>query len=229
MPTPSSRRPRDWLLTARQTIPRLRSVLSELEPTFHLDDVRSIDADFLSRHGIQGLIWDVDGTLTNYHAMDIADVLRRHVEGLFASTNLRHAILSNCDERRFEELKIIFRDIPLIRAYRSDNGLVYRTALAQQDSHSEAQITALLAEGAQQIRKPSRELIEHATNVLNLAPDKCVMIGDQYFTDVASANLAGIRSIKVKTFGKKTFPRSLQTTQRLELVIFRLLNGKPRR
>ncbi len=228
MPTTPNRTPRDWLLTARQTLPRLRGILGKLKPTYHLDDVRGIDTKFLNSHSIQGLIWDVDGTLTNYHAMEVADELRPHVETLFADKTLQHAILSNCDERRFDELKTVFPAIPLIRAYQSPTGTVFRTALGNDDTHSNDRITNLLAAGGRQIRKPSRELIAHATKVLGVEPDRCVMIGDQYFTDVASANLADTRSIKVKTFGKRTFPRSIQTTQKLELAIYRVLNGVPR-
>ncbi len=228
MPTKPNRTPRDWLLTARQTLPRLRRIIGKLKPTYHLDDVRGIDEKFLNTHSIQGLIWDVDGTLTNYHAMEVADELRPHIKMLFADKSLKHAILSNCDERRFDELKAVFPRIPLIRAYQSPTGPVFRTALGDDDTHSRDHIIDLLAAGGQQIRKPSRELIEHATNVLGVPPDRCVMIGDQYFTDVASANLAGARSIKVKTFGKRTFPRSIQITQKLELAIYRMLNGAPR-
>ena len=107
--------------------------------------------------------------------------------------------------------------------------MVFRTAQGQEDSHSIDEVNALFDAGAQQIRKPSGVLIDHAVAVLGLAPERCVMVGDQYFTDVASANLGGIRSVKVDTFGKKTFPRSIRTTQKFEPIIFRLLNGKPKR
>ncbi len=84
------------------------------------------------------------------------------------------------------------------------------------------QVSALLANGARQIRKPSGDLITYAMNVLGIDdPKSILMVGDQYLTDVASANLAGARSAKVRTFRRDTFPASIRFSQRLE----QALNG----
>ena len=55
-------------------------------------------------------------------------------------------------------------------------------------------------------------------------PDRSgvVMVGDQYFTDIAGANLAGIRSIKVDTFDPPSFPFVLRSFQRIESLLYRL-------
>jgi predicted HAD superfamily phosphohydrolase YqeG len=42
------------------------------------------------------------------------------------------------------------------------------------------------------------------------------MVGDQYWTDVAGAGLAGIRSAKVPTAGRSTFPPALRAFQTIE-------------
>jgi hypothetical protein len=135
-------------------------------------------------------------------------------------------VLSNCDELRFEELKTIFPNLPLIRGYRGPTGTTFRTAHGTTDSHTRSQIDELLKSGYRQIRKPSGELIGHAVEALGFPGSRCVMIGDQYLTDIASANLGGIRSIKVETYGRKTFPRSIRFSQRLERVLFRLVNPR---
>lgn len=219
-------RRKDWLMTARQTLPRLTRVLREMKPTFSLGDVREIDFDFLAGHEIEALIWDVDGTLMSYHAKRIAAELSPHMDELFAATSLEHAVLSNCDETRFEELKDIFPHVPLIRAYRGPEGVITRTARGGSDTHTLDEIRALLDLGYEQIRKPSADLILHALSVIAVPGERTVMVGDQYLTDVASANLGGIRSVKVDTFARNTFPRSIRFSQRLERILYRMVNGR---
>jgi predicted HAD superfamily phosphohydrolase YqeG len=48
------------------------------------------------------------------------------------------------------------------------------------------------------------------------------LVGDQYLTDVATANLAGIRSIKVPTLGRASFPPSVRLLQRVDEWLYRL-------
>ncbi len=217
----------DWLLTAKQTLPRFGELMRAMRPTFHLPDVVAITKAFLDEHGIRALIWDVDGTLMSYHATEVAPGFRSHVEALFADSRLAHAILSNCDERRFEVLKGIFSSVPIVRAYDTPDGVVYRTSIANQDTHSEEDVREILDSGGRQIRKPSRVLVDHAIEQMQATSEISVIIGDQYLTDVASANLAGVRSIKVRTFARDTFPKSIRATQRLESLLYNLRHGKP--
>jgi predicted HAD superfamily phosphohydrolase YqeG len=55
------------------------------------------------------------------------------------------------------------------------------------------------------------------------------MVGDQYFTDIAGANLAGIRSIKVPTVGRAQFPFVVRWFQRLETALSVILFARGRR
>ena len=59
-------------------------------------------------------------------------------------------------------------------------------------------------------------------------PAAALMVGDQYFTDIASANLAGVRSVKVPTLHRASFPAPVRWSQRLEAVLYRLKYGLPR-
>jgi len=59
-------------------------------------------------------------------------------------------------------------------------------------------------------------------------PEAALMVGDQYFTDIASANLAGVRSAKVPTLHRASFPAPVRWSQRLEAVLYRLKHGLPR-
>jgi len=213
----------DWLATVRLAIPRLPAILRRLRPTYHLPDGGAVDEAFLRREGIRGVIWDVDGTLMSYHALEIAPTLRSHLEPLLGSSDIRHVILSNCGEARFRTLGTIFPNLPVVRAYTTPAGPVFRHLLRGRDTHSEAELRALLATGARHIRKPHRLPVEYAIRLMDgVDRGSALMVGDQYFTDVASANLAGVRSAKVPTLAPETFPKAIRATQHLEALAYHL-------
>jgi predicted HAD superfamily phosphohydrolase YqeG len=54
-------------------------------------------------------------------------------------------------------------------------------------------------------------------------------VGDQYLTDIAGANLAGIRSIKVPTIGRRSFPLPVRFLQWSEELLFRTVSSIPPR
>ncbi len=211
----------EHLATLRQSIPRIGKLLLHLEPTHHLESVADVNAAFLTAHGIRAVLWDVDGTLMAYHASDV-DPTFSHVRAMFSDGPARHAILSNCDEDRFVALAKIFPEVPLIRGYGTVGGLVYRHRLGSVDTHSQADAARILAGGGRQIRKPSAELVRYGMRVLEESdPLTVLMVGDQYLTDVASANLAGVQSVKVRTFRQDSFPPSIRASQRIEQILYR--------
>ncbi len=212
----------DQLLTLRQSLPRMAQLLTKMRPTFQLDSAADVDAGFLERHGIRGVLWDVDGTVMAYHGQDV-DAAFPHVRELFRKGPARHAVLSNCDEERFEVLGRIFPEVPLVRGYTTADGLVFRNRSGGRDTHDREQVEKLLANGGLQIRKPSGDLIRYGMRLLEVDdPKAMLMVGDQYLTDVASANLAVARSVKVKTFRRDTFPLTIRFTQRLEQLLYLL-------
>ena len=218
--------PRDYLSTLRQTIPQFRRVVNNLRPTYRLPDASHVTAEFLEREGIEVLVWDVDGTLMAYHALDVDPAFRDRIRSLFQTGPTRHAILSNCDEHRFNELKGIFPEVPLYRGYDTGNGPVLRVSMGSSDSHTGEEVGQLMADQGRQIRKPRGALLQMIAAAVGAAPANVGMIGDQYFTDIATANLAGARSIKVPTLRRETFPASLRASQALEALVFRLRNGR---
>lgn len=218
----------DRFATLRQSLPHLGKLLSELEPTFRIETVGNIDAQFIEENDIRGVVWDVDGTLMSYHASDV-DSEFPHVRALFRSGPARHAILSNCDEVRYEELAGMFSEVPVIRGYRTPDGLVFRHKVAAQDTHSQEELERILSSGGVQIRKPSGDLIRYAMTILEVDdPQALLMVGDQYLTDIASANLAGAKSAKVRTFKPETFPLSIRTTQRVERILYAFRTARPK-
>jgi predicted HAD superfamily phosphohydrolase YqeG len=218
----------DWVSTAWQVLPRSVRVLRSLRPTLHLPDVRALDREFLGRHAVAGLLWDVDGTLMAYHGASVAPELRATLEEI-ERAGVPQAILSNCDEERFRELGAVVPRLPVLKAYQTPAGqTVLRSAIGGSERWTSRQGGAIpRPEGRlRPHRKPSAELIEVALECLGVrAKDRVFMIGDQYFTDIAGANLAGIKSVKVATFAADSFPRSIRTFQLVERALYRALNS----
>ncbi len=212
--------PGDQFTTVVQTLPRLWTVARNTTPTYHFDSVNDVTADFLESEDIRGVLWDVDGTIMAYHAKSIDDEFAR-LGDLIANGPTKHGILSNCDEDRFLELAEMIPDLPNIRGYTTPSGLVFRKTHHGHDTHTPAQVAELLAGGAKQIRKPSGALIRYGMEVLGVDdPHAMLMVGDQLLTDVASANLAGARSAKVRTWRRDTFPASIRFGQLLERALY---------
>ncbi len=213
----------DWPLTVREILPSIYRLWVNLTPTFELPSIASIDDAFVRAQGIGGIIWDVDGTLMPRHGTAVAPHLADSFRRLMSLPDLRHVILSNCGEERYLQLGKMFPDVPVLRGYETASGAVCRRLLRGEDSIGEAGLRALRAGGARQLRKPNATLVTLAVRELGCERrDSVVAVGDQYFTDVAGANLAGIRSIKVPTLGRGSFPLAIRQLQRLEVYAQRL-------
>ena len=238
-----------WVQTSRRLLPRLRRLSREIRPTFHLDSVNEMSPGALRDLGVEAVLWDVDGTLMGHHEDSVDPALAPAFETLLAATGLRHAIVSNCQEERFAELGTIFPEVSAVLGYETRTGPVFHIRRGAADEWrgrgaaggaepASAPGGAELAGATggadagilRPIRKPSRRLVRAALEELDLAdrPDAALMVGDQYFTDIASANLAGVRSVKVRTLHRGSFPAPVRLSQRLEGVLYRLKHGHPR-
>lgn len=210
------------LATLRQSVGRLPLLLRHMEPTWFLESVSQLDPAFVARHQVQGMIWDVDGTLTAYHQTRLLPEVEAPFAALMAVPGLRHAILSNAPEWRFRQLAGMFPAIPVLRGYLHQGSVVCRTLRGNQDSWSAAELERRLADGATVVRKPNADLVHLAVAELGCPAAAVVMIGDQHLTDVAGASLAGVRSIKLPNPAPGTFPWSIRFTQRLEAFLYRI-------
>ncbi len=220
-----------WVQTTRRLLPRLVGLARQLRPTYHLASVAALDLPFVRKNDVGALLWDVDGTLMPHHARGVAPELRPAVETLFAAPGLRHAIVSNCQEERFAELGGIFPELPIVLGYETADGPAYRIRRGGEEAWRGPGAARAEAEPGplSPIRKPSAELVRAAIEELGLSdrPQRVLMVGDQYFTDIASANLAGIRSAKVPTLARDSFPLPVRWSQRLEALLYRLKYGRP--
>jgi predicted HAD superfamily phosphohydrolase YqeG len=222
--------PPDWMTTTWQTLPRFFPLLGKLQPTVHLPDISAVDAAFLQRHGVRALLWDVDGTLMPHHEREVAGRFQTALTAL--SGRVPQAVLSNCGEERLAELGQIFPSLPVLKAYRRADGTpVLRSLIAGQERWTVRGGAALPGRPAGRLtalKKPSAALIDLALDHLGVRDrDGAFMVGDQYFTDIAGANLAGIRSVKVPTFGRGSFPLAIRLFQLVERSLYRLLYGRP--
>jgi predicted HAD superfamily phosphohydrolase YqeG len=212
--------------TMAQTLPRLRSVLGNLKPTWHMRSLDRLDAAFIHRHEIEGILWDVDGTLTRFHDTVLAPEALPF-RALTTVATLQHAILSNAGEERFRELGRIFPEIPIVKGYLVDGVVAIRRLERGHDSWTTVEVANRLAAGAVPLRKPDGALIRAVLQELGLDPRASVMVGDQYLTDIAGANLGGIRSIKLPAIGPETLPPGIRIGQWIERMLYRLLHGRP--
>ncbi|MDE2664143.1 MAG: HAD hydrolase-like protein [Gemmatimonadota bacterium] len=225
-----------WMQTARRLLPRLASLSRRIRPTFHLDSVNGLSAGRVRDLGVEAVLWDVDGTLMAHHAGRVDPALAAGFEDLLRAPGLRHAIVSNCQEARFAELGEIFPAVPVLLGYETGAGAAFRVRRGPRASWRGPGAAAASSTGdgtpgeLRPIRKPSRRLVRAALEELDIAdrPEAALMVGDQYFTDIASANLAGVRSAKVPTLHRASFPAPVRWSQRLEAVLYRLKHGLPR-
>ena len=212
----------DWVSTVMQGAPQLLALVRRMHPTIHLASVAALDPATVHALGASGIIWDVDGTLMGRHGTVVAPELERAFARLLAEPGLRHVILSNCDERRFIELSAIFPAIPVIRIYDDPHGLIVRRRIGSSDSSFGA-VRVAPPPAARILRKPNVALVRAALAVLGCnSPSDAVMVGDQYLTDVAPANIAGVRTVKVRTVRPDTFPIAVRALQVAERVLYRL-------
>lgn len=219
----------DWWRTTRQAIPQLGRLIWKLRPTIELQSIRQIDAAFVDREGVKVFLWDVDGTLMGHHDPALDPAFLEVIRNLMVIPGLQHAILSNCGEERFEELGRIFPEIPVFKAYHTADRVALRRLLRGEETWWGAEGAAVGAKPVcgNPLKKPSAELISGVLATLGRPPSDAVfMVGDQYFTDIAGANLAGVNSIKVATIAPQTFPLLLRSFQRAEWLMVRLLGQR---
>ncbi len=209
-----------------QVAPRLLKVMKHMRPTWQVRRLADVDAAFVREHGIRGLVWDVDGTLTGDRQPALAAEAAAAFHALLAIDGLKHVVLSNAGETRYRELGTMFPQMPILRAYTARTGeVLYRRLQGTTDTWTDAELERQLAEGTRVIRKPNAVLVEYAARELGLPPSDIAMIGDQYLTDIAGANLAGVRSIKLPTLAPESFRTSVRLSQRAERLIYAVLYG----
>ncbi|MEO7041275.1 MAG: HAD hydrolase-like protein [Gemmatimonadaceae bacterium] len=212
----------DWIATVLQAAPRIAALRRHMRPTIRLNGIDTLDAAVMKAFGVRGVMWDVDGTLMRRHGTAVAPHLAQAFARLAGDPALCHVILSNCDERRFVQLASIFPTIPIIRAYATDRGLIVRRRIGDDDTWSDVRpMHHQRPTGA--LRKPSLAIFRVALEALEgVSPAHALMVGDQYLTDIAPANMLGVITVKVNTVEPRSFPVAVRALQMAERVLFSL-------
>lgn len=83
----------------------------QIRPWLAVENISSLNPGFLRDNGVEGLIFDVDNTLTDHHGPQIRPELKPAFDEL--SSRFPTVIFSNCRGERFQELLKIF-DIPVV-------------------------------------------------------------------------------------------------------------------
>ena len=214
-----------WIHTARRVLPAFFTLSRHTAPTWRRESIADIDADELAANGITAMIWDVDGTLMSHHAHEVDPELRDRFTGLLEDPRFRHAIVSNCQLPRFRELGEMFPETPVILGFTTPTGPAFRVLEGGREFQTGPGRRGLPPTGSFEtaphvspVRKPSAELVAEALRRLGIDGEtgRAVMVGDQYFTDIVSANLAGVRSIKVRTLDPASFPLAVRLSQKFE-------------
>jgi predicted HAD superfamily phosphohydrolase YqeG len=209
-----------------QVLPRLASLVGKMRPTWRVRSLAELTPAFLHANGVAGLIWDVDGTLCGDRRRELLPESAGPFRALLGDPSLRHVILSNASEERFLQLGEMFPTLPILRGYALHGELLFRKIANGVDCWTAEELAARLAAGAHVVRKPSAALVELAVRELACAKAEVAMVGDQYLTDVAGANLGGVRSVKLPTLAPETFRRSVRLGQIAETLLYAVAHGR---
>ncbi|HAG56812.1 MAG TPA: YqeG family HAD IIIA-type phosphatase [Ruminococcaceae bacterium] len=142
-----------------------------LFPTTAVPKAYDITADGLRKMGVEGLILDIDNTLTT-HDHPVPD----------------SRILQWLDQMRAADIRLILlsnNHPPRVAPFAQKLGLAFEA----------------------DAKKPLPGGYRRAASAMSLSPRQTAVVGDQIFTDVLGANLAGMPSILVEPFQMEPFFR----------------------
>ncbi|MBQ5840742.1 MAG: YqeG family HAD IIIA-type phosphatase [Clostridia bacterium] len=153
-------------------------------PTLYRRRVTDITVADLHRLGVEGILLDVDNTLTTHDAPDLTDEIKGWLVTM-QEAGFRLLIVSNNTAQR-------------VAPFAQSIGLPYYA----------------------KAKKPLPGGFWAAGKQLGLAPCRCAVVGDQLFTDMLGANLAGIPSVLLEPIsldGETSFIRFKRRVERLLL------------
>ena len=105
----------------------------ELRPDLQVDSVAEIDARALYDRGIRAIAFDADQTLCRFHGMGINERLLTNIEVMRSLFEDRLCIISNCTDRRREEL---IEHFPAVRRARQQEESRPRSRTARRSGTS---------------------------------------------------------------------------------------------
>ena len=215
----------DWVRTVLHAAGQLPQLLTALEPMEALPGVEAMTPDFLRANRIVGIIWDLDGTLTAHGASEIHPRVKANVTHLLQIEELQNVVLSNARSPRLRTLSASLPGIPFVKGYQADRNLTFRIFQDGEESWTSGVECETAA-----VRKPDSRLVEFAVRQTGVTSrDRIAFVGDQHFTDIAPANLAGLLSVKVPTLEPASFPLPVRALQLAERAVSAVVTSLTRR
>lgn len=163
-----------------------------LTPDFVAASVRSVTPEAVKRRSprTRALCFDIDGTVTDYHAPTIDTQDAAHLRS-FRDAGFRTFVISNCYDARVDKVHELFA--PLVTA-------VFTPV--------DAVDPELPGDHAKRHRKPAPDMVLLAASWTDgsaqpLRPEELMVVGDQLFKDVATARAAGALALLVPRLGRR--------------------------
>ncbi len=186
-----------------------------LTPDLVARSVRSVTPDAVRRLApdVRALCFDIDGTVTDYHAATVDPADAAHLRS-FRDAGFPTFVISNCYGERVEQVHRLFD--PLVTAVFTPVDCVD---------------PAVPGDRASRHRKPAPDLVllaaaRAAATGGPVRPDEVLVVGDQLLKDVAAARAAGARALLVPRLGPSDH-LGVRLFQRPLEAVLRRLRGLP--
>ncbi len=163
-------------------------------------DITDAFLDRLKDDGIEAIFLDVDGTITTHYGIKITEDAEQFL--IKAKKDFTLAYITNCDSKRSEIVSQKFGE------YVDEN-------IFWPGKYSNSKWTSWYSKI--QNRKPFRQAYLKPAKELRIPIGKCIMIGDQYSTDIWGAKRAGIRyTIKINNNLSSNEPKKKKLQRKFE-------------
>ncbi len=162
-------------------------------PTLYRRRITDLTADDLRAFGVQGILLDIDNTLTTHDNPAPDARVTAWLDTMQKAGFSLTVVSNNRDER--------------VRPFAEAIGLAYQARAA----------------------KPLPRGYRAAAQMMGLSPRQCVAVGDQIFTDILGANLAGMRSVLLEPIELEVEQKFIVFKRRFERILLGTRRAKRRR
>ncbi|NOZ80119.1 MAG: HAD hydrolase-like protein [DPANN group archaeon] len=167
---------------------------SLIRPDLALRSINDLDISLLQKKGIKNILFDIDHTLSAYHAPHPSILVKV----------------------AFEELKSTFNCVGLTNFnHSSEKGPVMRRKREVEEGFGMACIIPLN-------KKPSPRAFVGAMKEHHFNPEETAMVGDRIIADIVGGNRAGLFTILVRPLHLGTMPLFYRVVTLIERSIFHL-------
>ncbi len=162
-------------------------------PTIYRRRITDITVADLQALGAQGILLDVDNTLTTHDNPQLEPAVSAWLDAMRVAGFPLTVVSNNCEER--------------VRPFAEKIGLEYQANAA----------------------KPLPRGYMAAAAKLDLQPWQCVAVGDQIFTDILGANLAGMPCVLLEPIEPEVEQRFIVFKRKIERLLLGCCREKRRR